>query len=49
MGVRDHIVDAGLLDAAYFDATCEAIDAWSRRPDAAFWFAMPWAEGVRRE
>ncbi|HMI85221.1 MAG TPA: methyltransferase domain-containing protein [Polyangiaceae bacterium] len=24
-----------------------ALRAWKRRPDAAFWFAMSWAEGVR--
>ena len=24
-----------------------ALMAWKRRPDAAFWFAMSWAEGIR--
>jgi SAM-dependent methyltransferase len=24
-----------------------ALEAWKRRPDAAFWFAMSWAEGIR--
>ncbi len=47
-GVREHVVTAGLLDATSFDDACEAVRAWGHRPDAAIWFAMPWAEGVRR-
>ena len=28
-------------------AALDALDEWRRRPDAAIWFAMAWAEGVR--
>jgi len=35
------------LDAAAFEAAIAALRAWGRRPDAAIWFAMSWAEGVR--
>jgi SAM-dependent methyltransferase len=38
---------AGGLDAATFDAGIRALEEWSRRPDAAIWYAMNWAEGVR--
>ncbi len=30
-----------------FDSAIAALRDWKRRPDAAFWFAMSWAEGVR--
>ena len=41
------IRDAGAIDRATFDRAIEALDAWSRRPDAAVWYAMNWAEGRR--
>ncbi len=28
-------------------AALSALDAWARRPDAALWFAVSWAEGTR--
>ena len=31
-----------------FDAAIAATRAWGERPDAAFWFARCWAEGIRR-
>jgi ubiquinone/menaquinone biosynthesis C-methylase UbiE len=34
--------------ARQFDATVAATRAWARRPDAAVWYALAWAEGVRR-
>jgi ubiquinone/menaquinone biosynthesis C-methylase UbiE len=36
------------LSARQFDATVAATRAWARRPDAAVWYALAWAEGVRR-
>ena len=42
---RQAILDMGLCDAAAFDASVESYRAWARRPDAAVWFAMSWAEG----
>jgi SAM-dependent methyltransferase len=44
---RDTIVSMKLYDAALFDITMREAEAWSKRPDAALWFAMSWAEGVK--
>ena len=46
-GVRETILSAGLLERAAFDEACDAIRAWGRRPEAAMWFGMCWAEGIR--
>ena len=40
------IVSAGVAKNEILAATA-ALRAWKTRPDAAFWFAMSWAEGVR--
>jgi ubiquinone/menaquinone biosynthesis C-methylase UbiE len=48
-GARAEILAAGRLDDPRFDAAIAATRAWGERPDAAFWFARCWAEGVRRE
>lgn len=40
------IVAMGVGKAEVAAATA-ALRVWKRRPDAAFWFAMSWAEGVR--
>ena len=47
-GARDTIVSGGLLPSREFDEAVSAFDAWKKRPDAAFWFALAWAEGRRR-
>jgi ubiquinone/menaquinone biosynthesis C-methylase UbiE len=47
-GTRAEILEAGKLDDTHFDAAIAATRAWGERPDAAFWFARCWAEGVRR-
>jgi len=44
---RSAVVPAGLLDGAVYDDALRALPAWGRRPDAAIWFTMSWAEGVR--
>ena len=49
VGAREEILKSGELDGARIDAGIAAIRAWGERPDAAFWFARCWAEGVRRE
>ena len=46
-GARRAIVEGGLLPARTFDAAVLALEAWKKRPDAALWFAIAWAEGVR--
>jgi SAM-dependent methyltransferase len=40
------IVSTGVSTDAIYAAT-SALRDWKLRPDAAFWFAMSWAEGVR--
>jgi SAM-dependent methyltransferase len=47
-GGREAMVKGGLLGAAEIDAALDAFLDWSRRPDAAFWYSICWAEGVRR-
>ena len=44
---RGAIVDGGLLGAAEFNDGLEALGPWAVRPDAAFCYAIFWAEGVR--
>ena len=46
-GIRAQILDLGEFDAASFDACLSAIRDWGQRPDAAYWYAVAWAEGVR--
>lgn len=46
-GARATVVDAGLLDAASFDAAIAALHEWSRDPAATIWYAVAWAEGRR--
>lgn len=44
---RATIVDGGLMAAGAFDAACDQIRRWSTRADAAIWYPLCWAEGVR--
>lgn len=46
-GAREAIVEGGLLPARTFDQAVAALGPWKRRPDAALWFAIAWAEGIR--
>lgn len=45
-GVREQIFEQGELDRTTFDECLAAIRAWGRRPDAAYWYAVAWAEGT---
>jgi SAM-dependent methyltransferase len=45
-GAFDAIVATG-VPGDTVRAALDALDAWRRRPDAAIWFALAWAEGVR--
>lgn len=47
-GSQDKIVQGGLLEAGSFEEGVANLQVWKRRPDAAMWYAMAWAEGVRR-
>lgn len=44
---RDAIVSLGLMDADVLETALQQYGEWSGRPDAAIWFAMCWAEGVK--
>jgi SAM-dependent methyltransferase len=45
--VRDRMVAEGLIAGSTVDEGLAALEAWGKRPDAAFWYGMSWAEGVR--
>jgi len=47
-GAKDRMLADPLIDLASFESGVAVLEAWKHRPDAAFWFAMCWAEGVRR-
>jgi SAM-dependent methyltransferase len=44
LGARGLVLEVG-VEARAFDTALEAIGAFARRPDAAIWYAMAWAEG----
>lgn len=46
-GALPRIVELALFDAPYGTDVIESLRAWQRRPDAAFWYTMAWAEGIR--
>ncbi|MCU1347170.1 MAG: hypothetical protein JWO56_200 [Acidobacteria bacterium] len=46
---RGAIVTMDLFDEQTFDLVVRQYEEWARRPDAAIWFAMSWAEGVRQD
>jgi SAM-dependent methyltransferase len=46
-GARDAIAATGMVSADALERTLAALTEFGERPDAAIWYAMPWAEGVR--
>lgn len=46
-GAREEVLSTGALDAAAYDAALLALREWGRRPDAAAWYFMAYAEGVK--
>lgn len=44
---RESILTLDLMEEKGFDTALENYAAWAKRPDAAIWFGMAWAEGVR--
>jgi SAM-dependent methyltransferase len=44
-GVKPQILALGEFDDPSFDDRIRHIRDWSRRPDAAIWYALSWAEG----
>jgi SAM-dependent methyltransferase len=48
-GVRELILSLGEIEPIAFDSCLESIRDWGQRPDAAYWYAVSWAEGRRPE
>lgn len=46
-GALEPILRLGSLDRAQFDEAIAQLRSWKLRPDAALWYAIPWAEGAR--
>jgi SAM-dependent methyltransferase len=46
-GVREPILQLGEFEPASFSQAIRAIREWGKRPDAAYWYAISWAEGQR--
>lgn len=44
---KDRMVEWELIGEDAFEAACASIESWQRQPDAAIWYAIAWAEGVR--
>lgn len=44
---RETMIAMRLAEEGQFDRVMEHYEEWSRRPDAAIWFAVAWAEGTR--
>jgi SAM-dependent methyltransferase len=47
LGAKKLIIREKLLDEQSFDLGIEGFRAWSQRPDAAMWYTICWAEGVK--
>lgn len=47
VGARGPMLETGMADERSFAAGVEALRAWGRRPDAAMWLSVSWAEGIR--
>jgi ubiquinone/menaquinone biosynthesis C-methylase UbiE len=45
---KDSILQNALLDPKLFNSAIEALQKWEQRPDGALWYAVCWAEGVKR-
>ncbi len=48
VGAKEVIIKHQLLDKDYFESAITALHQWKKRPDAALWYAMNWAEGTKR-
>jgi SAM-dependent methyltransferase len=44
---RQSILSMSLYDRELLDAAMREYESWARRPDAAIWFGMSWAEGAK--
>jgi hypothetical protein len=46
-GARQALLEQDLASAEGFDAAVSTLARWSERPDAAIWYGVCYAEGVR--
>lgn len=46
-GARETVAGLGLLNPVQYDRALDHLRVWADRPDAAFWYPICWAEGVR--
>ena len=44
---RDAMIEMNLVERDTFDAVMEHYERWAKRPDAALWFSVAWAEGAK--
>ena len=49
IGARESVLAGGAISNAEFDATLGAVRAWGQLPDAAAWYFMAFAEGLKPE
>ena len=49
IGARTAILKVAGMEPGSFDEAIASLRTWSKRSDAAFWYAASWAEGVRIE
>ncbi|HVT02797.1 MAG TPA: methyltransferase domain-containing protein [Thermoanaerobaculia bacterium] len=47
LGARQAILEHQLFDSGLFDEVIANARAWSKRGDAALWYCIAWAEGIR--
>jgi SAM-dependent methyltransferase len=47
IGARAAILATGRVNDALLESAVAATREWAERPDAALWFAIAWAEGIR--
>ena len=48
-GAKAAVLEGGTVSESSFELCLAAIREWGERPDAALWYAMAWAEGIRPE
>ena len=46
-GAKETMLQHGLFDEKRFDQVISSFQSWKQRADAALWYAVAWAEGVR--
>ena len=47
-GAKDEIVRQKLFYEKEFDKVIASFESWRKLPDATLWYAVSWAEGIRR-